>query len=117
MTAAYLYRNRPPGIGCQPDGFNPDTRKTWLPAKQIDGRNVFGRVEYPEPLAPEQVNRYDLLPENEVELAEMVFWLEGDSAEWLRADYLAADEKMLQDYAERDAKAWAALVIRNAQEA
>ena len=114
MTA-YLYRNRPPGIGCQPDGFNLDTRETWCPAKEIDGRHFWGRVEYSLPLAFGEMHRYELLPEDELELAEYIFWLEGDAAEWLRADYLTADEKMLQDYAEQDAKAWAALVIRQHQ--
>jgi len=108
----YLYSSRPPGIGCQPDGWVD--RETWLPAREVNGRHHFGKVEYNVALSFEAIRRYELWPENELERAEMVFWREGPDADWLRTDYLAADEELLQELKSSDAKAWAALVIRSA---
>lgn len=107
--ASYLFRNRPPGIGCQPDGWV--NRETWMPAKEIQDRFFLGQVEYAEPLPFEQVKRYELWPESELERAEYVFWLEDEDADWLRADYLAQPVEMLRQYAPRDQKAQAALII------
>jgi len=108
--ANYLFRNRPPGIGCQPDGWV--NRETWMPAKEIQERFFLGQVEYAEPLPFEQVKRYELWPESELERAEMIFWLEGEDAGWLRTDYLSQPLDRLEKYAARyDQKAQAALII------
>jgi len=107
--ATYFYRNRPPSIGCQPDGWTG--REEWLPAHEIDGRHFLGQVEYADPLPFEQVQRYELWPESELERAEYTFWREGGDADWLRTDYLAQPVKKLREYAPRDVKARAALVI------
>ena len=63
----YYYLNRPPAIGCQPDGFID--RESWMPAKpQLligkgrDPWHVLGWVEYPEPLAAELVWKWELWP-------------------------------------------------------
>lgn len=109
--ATYLYSHRPPGIGCQPDGWTD--RETWLPAKIIGHRYFFGRVEYDGGLSFETVSRYELWPKSELERAEMVFWRED--LDWLRESYLTADEALLQEHAPTDVKARAALVIRAAQ--
>ncbi len=106
----YYYCNRPPGIGCQPDGFTE--RETWLPAKEIDNRLCFGYAVYPKPLAPEQVYRFDLRPESIVEQAEYVFWREDSDSDWLKENYLSQPVGRLRDYASRDVKAWAALVLK-----
>ena len=66
----YYYRNRPPGIGCQPDGFDPDARETWFPRKEVNGVPYFGKVSYPEPLSCEDLYRYKLRPVDLVEYAE-----------------------------------------------
>jgi len=82
-----------------------------LPARTVGARHFFGKVEYSEPLDFEKIHKFELWPEDVKVRAEMVFWREGDAAEWLRADYLAADVNMLREYQERDAKAWAALIL------
>ena len=111
----YYYRNRPPGIGCQPGGFDPDTRESWIPMRQVDGIPYLGQVSYPEPLAPEQVWQYELRPADLVEYAEYVFWLERDPSFDVRADYLSAPRERLQRMARHDVLAGAALIILDAQ--
>ncbi len=113
MPSSYLYRNRPPGIGCQPDGF--DAHETWLPGREVEGRHFLGRVEYSQSLSWEQVKRYELWPEDELERAEMTFTREGKDSAWLREDYLAQSIGKLEAFADRDTKAWAALVILSRQ--
>ena len=108
----YPYRNRPPSIGCQPDGFIPDTREAWLPAREIEGRYFLGCVEYLNPLSFDDIHRYELWPTDKVEWAEYIFWLE--SSDWLRADYLSQDDETLEKYASRDIKAQAALILKQA---
>ena len=111
----YLYRSRPPSIGCQPEGFT--NRETWLPGRQHpsgDGRYFLGLVGYPQPLPFEEVYRYELWPVDEVERAEMTFWLEGDAAKWLLRDYLSLSVEELQQCAGTDLLAAAALVLKMA---
>jgi len=110
--AAYLYVNRPPSIGCQPDGFYPDLREVWMPGRQVGNRHFLGRVVYPKPLPFDDILRYELWPENIVTRAEMVFWREGSATSWLRTEYLTAEEALLREHLDRDPKAWAALVLR-----
>ena len=114
---SYLYVNRPPGPGCQPDGFDPDTREAWVPPQPVQhldhkGRCFWGRVQYPYGLLYEQIHRYELLPEDRRERANMIFEREGTSADWLRDDYVAQPiSRLLEYYEGGDPKAWAALVI------
>ena len=108
MGVAYLMTSRPPGIGCQPDGWIE--RETWLPAHEVDGRYFLGRVVYPERLSPEQVYRYELWPEDEVERAKLIFAREP---EWIREDYMAQEVEFLEELADRDQLAWAALVLKS----
>ena len=110
----YRYMCRPPGIGCQPDGFDPDTREMWLPAKEIDGRHFFGRVEYPEPLPMEKIWHFDLWPEDEVERAELTFYREHEDAGWMREHYLEQPVEFLREHADRCRFAAAALVLKEA---
>lgn len=108
----YYYRNRPPGIGCQPDGFDPDTREAWRPRKDVNGIPYHGEVSYPEPLSPEDLYRYELRPADLVECAEYIFWQHEGSGLDLRTDYLSTDRATLEIYASRSSVlAQAALII------
>jgi len=71
-------------------------------------------VTYKEKLGFDLVWKYDLLPEDIMDRAEMVFWREGEDAEWLKEDYMAAPVELLEEYRYRDIKAWAALVLKGA---
>jgi len=123
MSHEYYYRNRPPGIGCQPDGFDPDTREWWRPRKDVNGISYHGKVSYSEPLSPWDIYRFELRPVDLVEYAEYIFWREifwhegsqeGDQP-WLREDYLSADRALLEEHAPHDILARAALIILDAQ--
>lgn len=57
----YLYLRRPPGVGCQPDGWI--SREGWLPTERKDGEVSFGVVVYAEPLDPEDIQRFELRPD------------------------------------------------------
>ena len=70
----YYYRNRPPGIGCQPDGFDPELTQCWRPRREVNGVPYHGVVVYVEPLLPKQIWQYELRPADLVECAEYVFW-------------------------------------------
>lgn len=74
----YFYLNRPPGPGCQPDGFT--SKETWLPKQfpQEFPRGAWGLVAYQKPLNFVQIDSYDLLPQNLLEKAVYVAWLEAD---------------------------------------
>ena len=112
----YYYRNRPPGIGCQPSGFDPDTRECWHPRRGVRGLLYHGQVSYSEPLKFEQVWRYELVPADPVENAEYAFWQELDPGYDMRDDYLSTPREQLQQLARHDVLAGAALVILDAQE-
>ena len=58
----YYYLSRPPGIGCQPDGWA--NREVFSPARGPDdyGRVVHGWVKYEGPLDYCMVWKYDLIP-------------------------------------------------------
>jgi len=74
----YYYLNRPPGIGCQPDGFVD--RKTWMPGRVLNfGQremvyHALGWVEYLEPLDPEQVWKWELWPHDDGEYEQYRAW-------------------------------------------
>ena len=60
----YLYRNRPPWIGTQPDGY--EKYEAWQPphghGSGREGQYFHGVVTYAEPLPLELVHRYELWP-------------------------------------------------------
>ncbi len=69
----YYFRNRPPGIGTQPEGFI--NHESWLPARTTPhGRTAFGWVEYDRPLTAEEKSGYELF-EDEVEIPKLVMEL------------------------------------------
>jgi hypothetical protein len=89
----YYYRSRPPGIGCQPDGFTG--RESWLPARDcpMGMGHCFGWAEYPARLSLDRVYRYDLVADDLLERAVYVFRRHfDDEANWLRfvEEYFAA---------------------------
>jgi len=107
----YYYLNRPPGIGCQPGGFDPDTRETYLPGRYVKGRHVLGKVEYPKRLPAEEVHRYDLFPADVRERAELV--LARETCQAIKDEYLQTDNDRLVEFKDNDVLAWAVLVLRN----
>jgi len=76
MAHRYYYLNRPPSIGCQPDGFV--NREAWSPKQTIPGTEwtAHGWVEYPEPLEPYQVWKWEFRPADDAELDEYLDWRE-----------------------------------------
>ena len=70
----YFYLTRPPGIGCQPDGYT-DTQ-IWLPMQYPEEfpRGAFGYVIYSAPLPVSQILRYDLFPADPLEKALYMAW-------------------------------------------
>ena len=111
----YYYLSRPPGIGCQPPGFDPDTRETWVPRRETSGSYYWGKVSYPEGLSHEEICRYNLRPVDQVEYAHHVFW-EKDAESW-EDEYLAQDLSLLYQMIIQSGSilAQAALVILEAQ--
>ncbi len=67
MTHKYYYLSRPPGIGCQPDGFLE--RKEWYPKRFPEEfpRGAWGWVTYPERLPMKSIWLKDLFPVERVE--------------------------------------------------
>ena len=123
MAYKYFYRNRPPGIGCQPDGWS--AREGGLPKdywKDSAGETVyaFGWVEYSEPLTFEQAWLKDLLPDEHVERANYSIWAYMDrdekEAAWITESYQTLSTEELEKEAPRDFMARAILTIRKAQE-
>ena len=74
----YYYLNRPPGIGCQPDGFTE--RERWSPKREIPGteRTAHGWVEYLEKLDPYQIWKWEFYPADPVELEAYWDWREEE---------------------------------------
>jgi len=76
----YYYTLRPPGIGCQPDGFvdRASFGRQGQRTKLIGGRDwtVYGWVEYHKPLGPEELFKWDLWPHNAGEVAGYLDWKE-----------------------------------------
>jgi len=107
----YLYRKRPPGIGCQPDGWIE--REAWHPPREHpsgnEGQHFWGIIEYPEKLPISEIIRWDFWPVDATERAEMVF----RDDDWLRENYLSQPVDKLREYAAKgDQKAAAALVLK-----
>jgi hypothetical protein len=105
-SCKYFYLSRPPCIGTEPDGWVE--REAWSPARAEGFRQVHGFVVYSKRLDFESTWRYDLLPEDLKEQAEIVFWREP---EWIKEDYLAASPELLHEHRYNDNKAWAALIL------
>jgi hypothetical protein len=106
-TYRYFLTHRPPGIGCQPEGDL--ARETWVPRREIpNGEAVaFGSVTYGAPLTWEQLWKYELLPEEEVERLLYYLWQELGRDEatthdwWQLDDYWECPLPALEDLAGR----------------
>jgi len=97
MSHKYFYLSRPPSYGHQPPGFS--NRDGGLPSRNwptASGDDVwaFGWVEYPEALDFETCFKWDLMPDEPVELAHYIFWSfasrNADDAKYYEDDYVAA---------------------------
>ena len=116
----YFYRNRPPGIGCQPDGW--EEREAWSPvravpeiASDLKHHHFHGWVEYQRALTPYICWKYELLPADPVERAVFMFYVSAgrDTPEMIRMiddhmDCLSANE------GGRDVLVWYASILRDA---
>jgi len=103
----YYYRNRPPGIGCQPDGFT--RREDYYGAAQGRNTRYHGEVEYPEALTHEQVYKYELVPADTLEAALFDLREKGD---WLIGDYAEAPVEVIEQCSRNDTVAWWILRLR-----
>jgi len=126
----YRYRltNRPATIGTYPDVDGDGNRldlsiveQHWPPAIGPDGRNWYATVAYAERLDFYRIWRYDMVPEDKVEAAKFLFWLESDrNDEWAErriAKWCAEDRHLLASLRLRgDALAEAVLIILEAQD-
>ncbi len=113
--AEYLYRTRPPGLGCQPNGWIE--REAWHPSREHEAGSeeqyFWGHVTYAGPLTFPEIDRYELWPVSLTERAQYAFWGKGDDAEWLYESYMAADADLLREHVQRgDTLAKAALVLK-----
>ena len=112
----YYYRNRPPRIGCQPKGFDPELTEYWRPRRKVNGIPYHGKASYPAPLTPEQIWQYELRPADLVEYAEFIFWEDGRADNMdMREDYLSTPRADLENMAQFSKLAQAALIILDAQ--
>lgn len=102
MSFTYFYRSmRGPGIGHQPEGFDPDTRKAGSIESQTPFglRTFWGIVSYPSALTPDQVYRFELWPCRPIEFAKWRAWeqIRKDGSLWILKDYASyvQDEEKL----------------------
>lgn len=73
LSSRYYYQLRPPGIGCQPNGYlRWETFDFIQEVEDLPGR-YHGFVEYPEPIDTYDAWRFDLTPADPVEQARMKF--------------------------------------------
>jgi hypothetical protein len=120
----YYYEFRPPGIGCQPDGWTkregglPKTTFT-VPSGLRDKSELeisaFGWVEYEDKLTFDQMFKKDLIPHNPQERARYYMWVRNnrnqETADWLIEDYQAQGYDWLVENAKTDPTAYCALVL------
>ncbi len=102
MNFVYFYRNsRGPGIGHQPDGFDPNTRKagTIETETPFGHRTFWGIVSYPFSLEPDLVCKFELWPDNPVQFAIWRAWeqVKELGSLWVMKDYASylRDEQKL----------------------
>jgi hypothetical protein len=90
-TMIYYFRSRPPAIGTYPtDGrLVPGSVEAFIPRQNIETkmtdhltirRHVWGKVEYNRALTPDEVWKWELLPEDPIQWALFVAWEEVKSA-------------------------------------
>jgi len=128
MSHRYYYEFRPPGIGCQPDGWTnregglPKSKyivPSGLPNKE-KSISAFGWVEYDEPLSFDQIYKKDLIPHDPVERAKFYLWISHDrneeTVDWLISDYQAQGRNWLLENYEIDSLAAYALILLDAEE-
>ena len=101
----YLYLNRPPGIGCQPDGYT-EIKHYWPRREYVEAQGdagiyeqpVYGWVDYPEPLTPYQCWKWDFLPVDRVE--SFVITLSRLAlGDWALRTYWELPDAELEEYA------------------
>lgn len=76
MSYRYYLVNRPPDIGCQPEGFIG--REVWMPARPIpeaDTWRALGWVEYDHKLSMSEIYKYELFPADRRGCALYKIWL------------------------------------------
>ena len=106
----YYYINRPPSIGCQPDGWIE--REGWRPRRDVNGRPFHGFAVYEQKLTPKQIWQYELYPEDIMERAKQVFYNEPEA---LYNDYMTTPIEALKEWANTCRYCQAALILRGEQ--
>lgn len=116
MTVVYYYRSaRGPGLGHQPEKFDPDTRLAWPRGEDketpLGPWKFYGQVDYEQPLPHQGVYDFELWPANSVEWPRYQAWLEYREAKslWIYENYAEALQD--EDKAALLAKELAALVV------
>ena len=73
-TYKYFFLNRPPGIGCQPEGHTH--LETWIPKQHPEEfpRGAWGYALYPAPLSLLDIWKKELYPANPLEKAVYLAW-------------------------------------------
>lgn len=95
----YYYVNRPPGMGCQPDG--------WVEREDYFGRTdrqhspYHGHVRYDRRLTLDEIYRYELEPNDLVEGA--LYHLRDELPYWIN-EYVEADPIEVKRFAEKHDK-------------
>ena len=107
--AKYLYTSRPPGIGCQPDGFTD--REVWMPGREVDGRHYLGVAEYDGRLKFEDIAAYELMPEDKEERIVYSAWKQ-QLGWWIMDDYLCCGEEHIDGLVNTDPVAYLVSQIR-----
>ena len=109
MKFTYFYRNaRGPGIGHQPDGFDPDNRKAGSIETEthFGPRTFWGIVSYPFPLEPNLVYKFELWPDDPIRFAIWRAWeqIRESGSLWVLKDYASylRDEEKLAKLSGRD---------------
>lgn len=81
---------------------------------------AYGEVDFPRPLSKEEIQVFQLMPEDKEEAARYLLWMEYGRDDSLTAevltDFLAEDEEWLSHWAERNFVFRLALVIKNEME-
>lgn len=134
MAYQYYLLSKPPGPGCQPPDFLE--KESWLPRRfPVEfARGAFGIVTYPDPLAFDQIDTYDLFPLDLLEQVIYVVWIEAGEDEsithfildsyWCLSDGELAAKVAQEDYTAIDIKrlkdhgyAWPQVLARLFREA
>lgn len=72
----YYLVNRPPGIGCQPEGYK--NSEVWMPARPIPESptwRALGWAEYENKLSLQEIWKYELFPADKRACALYKIWM------------------------------------------